>query len=107
MTTSFVVALALAACNVPVSSTGTSGSNPAYLRDACRLANDRCTRCHPLDRVLQARLAASQWRDYVHRMRLMPGSGIQPAEEPAIVDCLAYRSPSETGLAILAREAGR
>lgn len=107
MTISFLYGLALVACGVPSPSPGSSGADPDYLRDACRLTNDRCTRCHPLDRVLQARLGAPQWRDYVHRMRLMPGSGIRPAEEAVLVDCLAYRSPRETGLAILAREAGR
>jgi hypothetical protein len=40
-------------------------------------------------------------------MRLMPGSGIPPAEEPILTRCLTYRSVGDTGLGVLAREAGR
>lgn len=74
---------------------------------ACQLVSRRCSRCHSLDRVLQAHVDAPQWPDYVHRMRLMPGSGIPPAEEEILVHCLVYRSPTDSGVAMLAREAGR
>jgi hypothetical protein len=66
---------------------------PPPLERACRLADRRCTRCHPIDRVLVAPVdEPSDWTDYVRRMRLTPGSGISPGEEPIIVRCLVEHS---------------
>lgn len=99
--------LVLVACaGNAVPSTATDRSSGS-VQDACRLVSQRCSRCHTLDRVLQARVDAPQWPDYIHRMRLMPGSGIPPSEEEILVRCLVYRSPTETGLVLLGREEGR
>lgn len=69
-----------------------SGAVPALQR-ACQLADRRCSRCHPIDRVMMAGVReASEWSDYVRRMRLTPGSGITAREEPVIVRCLVQRS---------------
>jgi hypothetical protein len=62
-------------------------SAPAAIRADCELAARRCSACHTLDRVLSA---PAEPAITVRRMRLMPGSGILLAEEPAIVDCLLY-----------------
>jgi hypothetical protein len=69
-----------------------SGAAPALQR-ACQLADRRCSRCHPIDRVMVAGVREpSEWSDYVRRMRLTPGSGITAREEPVIVRCLVQRS---------------
>ncbi|HTJ42487.1 MAG TPA: photosystem P840 reaction-center cytochrome c-551 [Kofleriaceae bacterium] len=66
---------------------------PADVRAACELAAVRCSHCHTLERVLDAPATdPSYWRTYVRRMRLTPGSGIRPDEEPTILHCLIYRS---------------
>jgi hypothetical protein len=69
-----------------------SGAAPALQR-ACQLADRRCSRCHPIDRVMVVGVRElSDWSDYVRRMRLTPGSGITAREEPVILRCLVQRS---------------
>ncbi len=77
---------------------------PMPMRAACALAGQRCSRCHSIDRVEHARIdQPQQWKDYVHRMRLMPTSGIPPEDEPVIVRCLVFRTSGQAGLDDLAR----
>ncbi len=79
---------------------------PAEVTSACELANQRCSHCHPIDRVLRAHIVEPEgWQRYVHRMRLMPGSAIPPAEEPIITRCLVFRTSGSAGLARLAKGA--
>lgn len=103
----WLVLVVLVACAKGATPAFSSDGSTAAVSEACQLVNRRCSRCHPLDRVLQAHVAAPRWPDYVHRMRLMPGSGIPPAEEQILIQCLSFRSASDTGVSILAREAGR
>ena len=78
---------------------------PVDIRMGCALAESRCTRCHPIDRVLNARvISPAHWEAYVHRMRLQPQSGIMPDEESPILRCLVYRSFGQEGLAALPAE---
>jgi hypothetical protein len=78
---------------------------PVAVRLGCALAENRCTRCHTLDRIIDARIdSPSHWQAYVHRMRLQPQSGILPDEEPPILRCLVYRSFGDAGLATLPAE---
>jgi hypothetical protein len=78
---------------------------PPEVASACELANQRCSHCHPIDRVLRAHISEpSDWRRYVHRMRLMPASGIPPREEPIITRCLVFRVGGAAGLAKLDAE---
>ena len=66
---------------------------PPDVRAACELTAVRCSHCHTLDRVVAAPATdPDYWRTYVRRMRLTPGSGIRPDEEPTILHCLLYRS---------------
>ena len=66
---------------------------PVQIRLGCALAEDRCTRCHTIDRILHAHPESpAYWHRYVHRMRLQPQSGILPDEEAPIARCLVYRS---------------
>ena len=75
---------------------------PNPITAACALAGRRCSRCHTIDRVERAHISQPEaWREYVRRMRLMPGSGIPPEEELAIVQCLVFRTSGRTGLAAL------
>jgi len=73
---------------------------PLDIRTGCALAESRCTRCHTIDRILDARVdSPTHWIAYVHRMRLQPQSGILPDEEQPITRCLVYRSFGANGLA--------
>jgi hypothetical protein len=75
---------------------------PTEITAACSLAGQRCSRCHSIDRVERAHISQPEaWREYVRRMRLMPGSGIPPEEELAIVQCLVFRTSGSAGLAAL------
>jgi hypothetical protein len=75
---------------------------PVDVRLGCALAENRCTRCHTVDRVLAARVSSPvHWQAYVHRMRLQPQSGILPDEERPILGCLVFRSFGAEGLASL------
>ena len=77
-------------------------SAPSDIPAACELAARRCSRCHPLDRLVQARVTSpGHWGTYVRRMRLTPGSGIPVTDEHAITRCLVFRSFGATGLAEL------
>jgi hypothetical protein len=63
------------------------------LERACTLTERRCSRCHPIDRVLAAEVSdPGDWEAYVRRMRRTPGSGILAEEEPVIVRCLVHHS---------------
>ena len=90
-------ALALAACNPPPLRepsrlTADPGSPPDIVA-ACELASQRCRRCHPIDRVLLARVEDPRhWEYYVARMRRMPRSGIGEEDGRRIVRCLVARS---------------
>ncbi|MEZ4403838.1 MAG: hypothetical protein R3B06_27695 [Kofleriaceae bacterium] len=88
------MAAVLVACGIPDGgATLVRREDPPAIRARCALADQRCTQCHPLDRVLAlAPAARDDWRGYVHRMRLTPGSAIDPVEEAPIVACLQYRS---------------
>ncbi|MEO8706132.1 MAG: hypothetical protein ABI867_39245 [Kofleriaceae bacterium] len=112
MTTRWAVALVLSgqAC--------TQGHDPASLaldtsatttiRGDCSLARVRCSRCHSIERVERAHIAAPrQWRDYVRRMRLMPGSGVPPEEEWPITRCFVYLTSGQRGVDELALEENR
>ncbi len=67
------------------------GAPPTDIAEACRLADTRCSRCHPIDRVLRADIDTPElWQVYVRRMRLQPGSAIALSEEPALVRCMVY-----------------
>lgn len=66
---------------------------PPEIRDACDLAQMKCTRCHTTERIRMAHVSTpAQWEQYVARMRRNPGSGIDPTEGKTIVRCLVYRS---------------
>ena len=99
------IACSISACFLFGRETGrleTPTNAPVDIRMGCALAENRCTRCHTIDRVLNARVdSPTHWQAYVHRMRLQPQSGILPDEEPPIMRCLVYRSFGAEGVASL------
>ena len=52
------------------------------------LMEQRCTRCHELDRPLQANVGQGGWPAYVRRMAKHPAAGISVAEQREIVKFL-------------------
>lgn len=89
-----LLATSVLACSAPsppriVAPTGATPDIEA----ACRLAEARCSRCHPVDRILFARVDSPQhWEWYVARMRRQPQSGISELDAHDIVRCLVARS---------------
>jgi hypothetical protein len=63
---------------------------PPAIRSACALAEQRCSRCHDLERIQIAHPDLVDWPIYVDRMRRMPGSGITVDEASVIVRCLTW-----------------
>jgi hypothetical protein len=87
----------IGSCVLPRTTTPTLLSDappaPPEIREACAIAETKCTRCHSLDRVLVARAESPHdWESRVDRMRLFPASGISPTEGSVIVRCLVFRS---------------
>lgn len=77
-------------------------SPPPDIADACDLAARRCSRCHPLERVLLAHVASpGNWVWYVDRMRHQPESGITEAEGRVIERCLVFHTFGPEGLSSL------
>jgi hypothetical protein len=82
---------------------GVVGTDTVAMRSACALAENRCSRCHTLDRVVLVEMPSPlAWQDQVTRMRRLSGSAISRADGDAIVRCLVYRSFGSAGLASLA-----
>ena len=63
---------------------------PPSVRDACALAEQKCSRCHDLERIQLAHHALVDWPVYVDRMRRLPGSGITPGDASVILRCLDW-----------------
>ena len=62
------------------------------LNRASELMQNRCTRCHNLDRVIGARKDSSGWTATVNRMRALPSSGISEADAQTIVAYLTSQN---------------
>jgi hypothetical protein len=50
----------------------------------------RCSRCHDLERAINARVAEGGWEGYVRRMSLHPAAGLSEADQRAIVAFLEF-----------------
>ena len=97
LTTILLVTLGmlLAACGSKAKSTATQPSAPAQATvapaaaaDGEALLNDRCTKCHSLDRVTSAKKSASDWQKTVTRM-VGNGANLTSEEQKVLVDYLA------------------
>jgi hypothetical protein len=69
---------------------GTAGS----ARAGATLVAQRCTRCHPIDRIQKARKTRTQWAATVSRMQ-SHGLQVTGEERASIIDYLALRDGSQ------------
>lgn len=65
---------------------------PPGIREACALAETKCSRCHDLERIRVSRFSRNEWSWYVDRMRRQPDSGITERDGATILNCLTYAS---------------
>jgi hypothetical protein len=69
---------------------GTPNPPPEVQQD-CALATAKCSRCHPIDRVVVTRgIGVGRWQMYVEQMRLKPSSGISLRDADVIFRCLRF-----------------
>ena len=85
----------LTACGSKAKATATQPSAPAQATvapaagvDGQALLNDRCTKCHNLNRVTSAKKSASDWESTVSRM-VGKGAQLTTDEQKVLVDYLA------------------
>ena len=90
----------LTACGSKAASTATQPSSPAQQPannptiapasggNGEALLNDRCTKCHSLDRVTSAKKSAGDWEKSVSRM-VGKGAKLTSEEQKVLVDYLA------------------
>jgi hypothetical protein len=72
---------------------------PTDIQTACDLAAHRCSKCHPVERLLLAQVSRPEhWVRYVDRMRRQPESSISDDEGAIITRCLVFRSFGLAGL---------
>ena len=70
---------------------------PVEVQQACSLATTKCSRCHPIDRVVVSRgIGVGRWQMYVEQMRLKPSSGISLRDADVIFQCLRFVEDSCT-----------
>lgn len=69
---------------------------PPEIREACALAERKCTACHDRDRLLYTRQSAPAWRATIERMRLIPGSAISPLDGEIILRCMSFSAEAAT-----------
>lgn len=91
-----IAVMLLAACAsqdglILIPSSETMRTAPS-VREACRMTEQKCSRCHDLERIKLAHHALVDWPSYVEKMRLQPGSGITVDDKPMILTCLNYLS---------------
>jgi hypothetical protein len=71
---------------------------PPDLRDACEVADHRCSRCHSADRILDVRVSdRREIETLVRRMRQKQESDISLIDQEVITKCLVYRKLGERG----------
>ncbi len=63
---------------------------PAEMQARYELFERRCTRCHELERPLNARVGEGGWEHYVAKMARHPGAGISPEDQKEIAIFLEY-----------------
>lgn len=83
------LALALFACGSAPDTIDVAGY-PPEMQANYALFETRCSRCHGLERPINARVAEGGWDTYVRRMARHPGAGIDGEEQRAIAAFLEY-----------------
>ncbi|MBL8194051.1 MAG: photosystem P840 reaction-center cytochrome c-551, partial [Blastocatellia bacterium] len=69
------------------------GKKTIDLEAAQSLTQNKCAKCHGLDRVVGVQKDARGWLATVNRMRALPGSGINEPEVATIVSYLVSQNP--------------
>ena len=64
------------------------GSSPVPVADGAALLQERCTVCHSLDRVKQAKKTRDQWTQTVTKM-ISNGAKLNAAEQSTLLDYLS------------------
>jgi cytochrome c-type biogenesis protein CcmH/NrfF len=82
-----IMMVIITACSSAASST-TAAPAATTSQDGATLVQERCTRCHPLDRVESSKHTASEWKAIVDMM-ISRGAQLTSGEETAVVDYLA------------------
>jgi cytochrome c5 len=68
-----------------------AGASPE-LRDACRLTEQKCTRCHPIGKLFAIDVQGRQeWAPIVDRMRRISASSITIEDAEVVLNCLEQR----------------
>lgn len=70
---------------------------PAEQQANYAIFETRCSRCHGLERPIQARVAEGGWTAYVRRMARHPGAGIDEREQRAIATFLEFHHHQQEG----------
>jgi len=73
-------------------------NSPPEIVEACTLTQRKCTACHDRDRIVDAQMTTSEWRETVDRMRRFPGSNISPSEGEIVLRCLLRRRTTTSSL---------
>lgn len=82
-------ALLVAACGGQPNAIDVSGYPPEMQANYAIFEN-RCSRCHELERPIHARVAEGGWENYVRRMARHPGAGLSIEDQRAIAAFLEY-----------------
>jgi ferredoxin-NADP reductase/mono/diheme cytochrome c family protein len=77
------------------------------LNMAAKRMEDRCSKCHNLDRIAGAHKDARGWRTTVNRMRALPDSGISAEDSRIIISYLASQMGPKGSAATANLELGR
>lgn len=68
---------------------------PLDMQGRYQIFAHKCSRCHGLERPLQARVGSHGWDDYVRRMSRHPGAGISARDEREIARFLEFHAKQE------------
>lgn len=90
------IALGVLACGSAPDTIDVSGYPPA-MQANYTVFETRCSRCHGLERPINARVAEGGWDTYVRRMARHPGAGIDERDQRAIVAFLEYHHHRREG----------
>jgi hypothetical protein len=83
-----LVGTLLASCGSSSSPTTANTSSSSSNSAGQVLMQERCSICHPLDRVTSAHKSATEWKITVDRM-IGHGAQLTPQEEQTLIDYLA------------------
>ena len=86
------IAIALTACaDTPRSLLSGASVVPPEIEQACTFTTNKCSHCHPIERVVLARgVGIRRWQVTVEQMRLKPSSGISLDDTEVVFRCLRF-----------------